>query len=72
MAKVIPEFVRHNCSVRTSRQWRAQKRQQLDTALRAIGEYARGSAYTPEYDAFAAARLTLLSVRKAISTKEWK
>lgn len=55
----------------THKEWRKQKRKELDAALESLNEYELGCAFTPDYLAFCGAINTLRSLRKSLREKEW-
>ena len=70
MSKVIPKWLRDKLGL-TSRQWKAQKRQELKNIISAVSIYENGCAYAPNYDEVRELRKILKEMKKAHSVKEW-
>lgn len=64
-----PHFIPRG--VRT-RDWKAQKRAEMDEVLRAMRVFQSGCAFVPGYEAFDEARTALEALRRGpMSVSEW-
>jgi hypothetical protein len=71
MKKKVPQFVLDTMRIRTQREWRRLKREQLRAVMEAMELLAQGSLHMPGYEDFKQARELLKGVGAKLSPKEW-